>query len=142
MLRLPAYGRWLLAPLASIGACSGSMEIGDALGAGVARVVTPVRLEAVFPTDWRTGVVLALAAGSFVVAGAFVVPKWRLAAAVALFALGAWVADMDLRLWWFPEGHPRAYQTSHVPLTLTLIGGIVGVLAVTIYAMHSRQRRT
>lgn len=113
------------------------MEVGDALSAGVSRIVTPEKLEAAFPTDWRTGVILALAAGSFVVAGGFVAPKWRVPTAAALYAFGAWVAWLDLRLWWFPEGHPRAYQTSRVPLLLTLIGGAIGVLAVAIYVVRA-----
>jgi hypothetical protein len=47
--------------------------------------------------------------------------------ALGLYAVGAWFAWLVFGLWWFPEGHPRAYEPSKVPLILPLLGGLLGV---------------
>lgn len=41
------------------------------------------------------------------------------------FLCGAWAAWRVLGNWYFPEFHPRAYQASRVPLTMTLVSGLI-----------------
>ena len=108
--------------------------------------IGPQALEGAIPTDVRHGLVNAAAAILFVIAGAMVAPRFRMIVAIALYGVGACVAWIVLGAWYFPEGHPRAYQVSHVPLSLTLIGGLVGVLLTFILVdtrawSHIRPRR-
>jgi hypothetical protein len=89
--------------------------------------------------DVRYGLVNAAGAIAFVVLGAWMAPRYRAAVAAVLYGIGAALAGFVLDPWWFPEGHPRAYQTSYVPLVMTLAGGLVGVF-FSIVAFWRRSR--
>jgi hypothetical protein len=54
---------------------------------------------------------------AFLVAGVVIAPRHRIAATLGLLGVGSWLAIVLLRAWFFPESHPRAYQSSAVPLT-------------------------
>ena len=108
--------------------------VADALGAGAARVMSPdvgIRIEAVMPVDVRAGLVYAIAAVAWVIAGTWVAPRRQPAVALLLYTAGACLAWFALKDWYVPEGYPRAYQRSRVPLVLPLLGGIVGTAAIT-----------
>lgn len=129
--------RWLLFPLAAIGGC-GTASWATHAAAGVAELVTSVpAVEAVLPFDYRTGLASALAAVCFVVCGALVAPRSRLLVGFLLFAFGASLAWFFLRYWYFPETHPRGYQTSLVPLVFTLAGGVVGLSITWFYGARA-----
>jgi hypothetical protein len=128
-MKLPAALRWALVPVVSMGGCSGTVVLSDAFGRGAARVITPDvfnRIEAVIPTDVRIGLLYAIAAAAWVLAGAAIAPRRRIAVALMLYVAGAYLAWGTLHDWYFPEGHPRGYQRSRVPLVLTLVGGLLG----------------
>jgi hypothetical protein len=120
--------RWALVPVVAIGGCTGTTTLGGAVGNLLQTMMTPASLESTLPTDVRYGLVNAAGAIAFVVLGAWMAPRYRAAVAAILYAAGARIAWLALDSWWFPEGHPRAYQPSDVPLALTLAGGLLGVL--------------
>jgi hypothetical protein len=118
--------RWFLIPVLAIAGCSGVTLAAQAAGYGLDHVVSPAATEAVLPLDIRVGVIDGVAAMTFVLAGTMIAPRFRFIVALALYAVGACVAWLMLKPWWFPEGHPRAYQLSLVPLVLTFLGGFAG----------------
>jgi hypothetical protein len=126
-LNLPVAVRWLLVPLVSIAGCSAAGIASELAGHGLVLAIGPRALEAALSTDVRYGLVNAGAAIAFVVVGAMMAPRYRMIVALALYGAGAYVAWVILDTWFFPESHPRAYQISHVPLLLTLLGGLIGV---------------
>jgi hypothetical protein len=75
----------------------------------------------------RYGLVNAAGAIAFVVAGAWIAPRHRVIVASGPYVSGALLAWFVLGDWYFPEGDPRAYQPSRIPLVLTLIGGAIAV---------------
>lgn len=132
-MKLPIALRWALVPVASMAGCSGSVIVADAIGGGVARVISPdvgSRIEAVIPVDVRVGLVYGMAAVVWVIAGTWVAPRRRAAVAVLLYAAGAFLAWSELKDWAVPEGYPRGYQPSRVPLVLTLVVGLVGAATI------------
>ena len=132
-MKLTIPRRWALIPVAAMVGCSGSVVIADRVGRVAGRVVSPEsfsRFDAVFPADVRAGIVYGIAAVLWVVAGAWVAPRHKGVVALVLFVAGAWLAWRVLAHWYFPELHPRAYQKSRVPLALTLVGGLIGVVVV------------
>ena len=98
-----------------------------------------IPVAAFLATDTRVGLTYAIAAFLFVGA-ALIAPTRRALTAIVLYACGAALAWSQLNDWYFPEGHPRGYQPSRVPLVLTLLGGIVGVLAVVVYDPSIRRQ--
>jgi hypothetical protein len=82
---------------------------------------------------------LLLPACLFVVAGVLVAPRHRSLTAIVLYAIGAWVAWVVLRGWYFPESHPRVYQQSKIPLVLTLVGGFAAAVAVIAFDQVNRR---
>ena len=129
-MKIPAHVRWMLVPFAAIAGCSVTSAAAGALGTGA-----PV---GGLPLDVRVGLVNAGAAAAFVLLGSLVAPRRRLLCAGALFLFGALVAWAVLGGWYFPEGHPRGYQPSRVPLIMTLAGGLLGVGGVAGWRMLSR----
>ena len=129
---LPNAVRWLLVPFVSIASCSATGFASGAVRHGLVLAIGPQALEAALPMDVRYGLVNAAAAIAFVVAGARVAPRYRMIVALTLYGAGASVAWLVLNGWSFPEFHPRAYQASHIPLSLTLSGGLIGVLIVCV----------
>jgi fatty acid desaturase len=107
--------------------------LAEGLGGEFARFITPERgraIEAVAPVAVRAGIVYALAALAFVVAGTRTAPRYRLIVSVLLYAAGGLLAWWGLKDWYIPEGYPRAYQRSLTPLAFSLLGGVAGVLLV------------
>ena len=133
--------RWCLIPIVAIAGCSGVTVAADTVGTTLHFAVSPTTLETALPLDVRTGFADGAAALAFVVAGAMIAPRSRLIVAMALCAVGAWVAWLVLGSWWFPENHPRAYQPSRMPLALTLLGGLIGVLITLRSARQGEIRR-
>ena len=124
---------WIVVPIASMVACTGTVKGASVISAGLAHFVSPEggqALERVMPVQYRAGTVLALAAIAFVLAGTWAAPRNRPIVAVLLYCVGAYLAWLDLRSWFIPEGYPLAYQPSRVPLALTLAGGLAAVLVV------------
>jgi hypothetical protein len=118
-------------------ACS-AVTVGAALaGEGLRLAVAPPVLDSAIPLDVRTGLVYGAAALAFVVAGEMIAPRARFVVALVLYAAGACLAWFVLNPWWFPEHHPRAYQPSRVPLTLTLLGGLAGLLITFVLVQRS-----
>jgi hypothetical protein len=144
-MKLPVVARWTLFPIASMVACSGTVVVADAVGNTVARMITPERgqaVEAVMPVDGRLGAVYAIAAMAFVIAGSYVAPRYRAVVAVLLYTAGGCLAWWALNDWYIPEGYPRAYQPSRIPLVLTLIGGLIGVSAIVAKHFRTSSART
>ena len=139
MPAIPNGVRWALFLPAAIGGCSGVGMAADLWYSISRRVVAPERFE-IIGYDVRVGMVSALAAIAFVVLGALVAPRFRIFVAFGLYALGAWIAKLALGDWYFPEGHPRAYQPSLVPLALTLAGGAIGVASVVVTEWRRTRR--
>jgi len=140
-MTLPSTARWILLPIASMAACSGTVIFADAFGGEFARVVSPERgraIEAAVPVDVRAGIVYALAALAFVIAGTRMAPRYRPIVGALLYGAGGCLAWWGLSDWYIPEGYPRAYQRSLTPLALSLIGGLVGLLLIL--ATHLRIR--
>jgi hypothetical protein len=129
-MKLNSPERWALIPVVAIGGCGGTTYLGGAAGSVLTMLMSHESLDAALPLDVRYGLVNAAGAIAFVVLGAWMAPRYRAAVAAILYAIGARIAWFGLDSWWFPEGHPRAYQESQVPLALTLIGGLVGVVLV------------
>ncbi|HYD51234.1 MAG TPA: hypothetical protein VEA99_01355, partial [Gemmatimonadaceae bacterium] len=132
-MRVPATIRWILLPIASMGACSGVVIAADQVAGTLTRRITPEQgraIEAALPADVRAGLVYALAAMVFVIVGWLLAPKYRAVVAVMLYIVGASLAWWGLRGWYFPEGHPRRYEPSGVPLALCLLGGLAALLLV------------
>lgn len=141
-MKLPVALRWVLVPVASMASCSATVVGADAVGDGIARLMTPDigrQIEAVIPTDVRVGLLYGVAAAVWVAAGTWVAPRRRAAVAVLLYVAGACLAWVALRNWYFPEGYPRAYQRSRVPLVLTLIGGLLGTALVMVKQWRTSQ---
>ena len=134
-MKLPLDLRWAIVPVASIAACTGTVFVADVVSGGGARMMTPEagrRMEAVIPVEFRAGLVYAIAAVAWVIAGTYVAPRHRRVVAVALYIAGACLAWFELNDWYIPEGYPRAYQHSRVPLVLTLAGGLIAVVIIAI----------
>lgn len=132
-MRLPAALRWALVPVAAMAGCSGTVIVADEVGDRLWRMIGPEgfpRIEAVLPTDVRTGIVYGVAAAVWVVLAARVAPRDRILVGVVAFVAGACLALVGLGSWYFPEGHPRGYQPSRIPLAFTLVGGLMAVAAV------------
>ena len=117
------------------------MTAASGVGSLLKLLISPAGLEAAIPLDIRYGLVSAAGAIAFVVAGVWLAPRYREVVAVGLFAIGARVAWIVEGPWSFPESHPRAYQTSWVPLVLTLIGGVIGVLISVVTLGRTRNQR-
>jgi hypothetical protein len=139
-MKLPTALRWTLIPVAAISGCAATYIAADMIRVIAIRTVAPQRIEALFPADVRAGLAYGAAAVVFVVVGAIVAPKYRLMVSAGLYAVGALVAWQALRGWYFPEGHPRGYQPSQIPLVLTLCGGAIGVLAIAGWSAWHRQQ--
>jgi hypothetical protein len=116
-MKLPTTLRWTLIPVAAMCGCAASNVAADV----------------------SAGLAYGAAAAAFVVVGAIVAPKYRLTVSAGLYAVGALVAWQLLRGWYFPEGHPRGYQPSQIPLVLTLCGGAIAVLAIAGWTARQRE---
>ena len=132
--------RWPLVPIAAIGSCAGSSAAARLLNDLGARGLGASKLETLLPLDVRVGVAYGIGAALFVAIGAIVAPRWRVGVAVTLYAIGAYVAQLALSNWFFPEGHARAYQPSRIPLMMTLCGGLVGTLITVLRSARETQR--
>lgn len=75
--------------------------------------------------DVVAGVHGSLVAWATLATARTVAPNRRRLVVPFAFLCGAWVAWRVLGDWYFPEPHPRAYQTSRVPLIMTLVSGLV-----------------
>ena len=105
----------------------------DVLG----HAISEQAVESVIPLDVREGLVSGVSALAFVVSGSMIAPRFRLVVALALYSIGAWIAWLFMSPWEFPEFHPRGYQPSWVPLPLTLLGGLIGLLVVLLQRRRS-----
>ena len=115
--------------------CSAVTLGAELAGDGLRLAISATVVDTAIPLEFRTGLVNGAAAIAFVVAGAMMAPRARLVVALVLYSAGACLASLVLNPWWFPEHHPQAYQPSRVPLTLTLLGGLVGLL-ITFVLVH------
>ena len=122
--------RWVATPLAAFTALLGMYVVLSLLGVVIDRLIPQATLNAVLRPDLCAGIVGGLNAIATVISGCIVAPRWRGIVGIALFAGGAWLAWQVLGTWYFPEGHPRAYQESLVPYALTLVGGSIAVVVV------------
>jgi hypothetical protein len=84
----------------------------------------------ILDVDVRDGLAGFGAAIATVVAGSTMAPNRRRAVSLLIFAAGTYPAWILVGRWYFPEHHPRAYQSSARPFILTELGGIAGVLLV------------
>jgi len=137
-MTIPHAVRWVLVPVTAMGSCAGSLTATGILGRMSESAIPPATIEAICPVDVRVGLATAAAAVFFVLVGAMIAPKHRVIVSVLLYVVGATVAWYDLKGWYFPEHHPRAYQSSPVPLWLTLSGGLIAVLAVAVWSSRRR----
>ncbi len=126
--------RWMLLPLAAVGSCGATGVASRGVQGWLEARIGQVTLEAALPLDGQQAIRLALEAFVFVVAGTLVAPRARALIAPALFAVGAGLAWVVLRGWYFPEFHPRGYEMSSLPLWGCWAGG---VLAVAVMALPS-----
>lgn len=141
-MKLPGTVRWPLVPIAAISGCAASTATTGVLGDLLVHALGSHRFESLVPFDVRVGLAYAAAAAGFVVLGTLMAPRRRLLVAGALYLFGALVAWSVLGSWYFPEGHPRAYRPSRVPLGLTLSGGLFGVLAIAAWQVRRAGGRT
>jgi ribosomal protein S18 acetylase RimI-like enzyme len=142
-MKFPVALRWILVPAASMVSCSGTVLIADAVGRGASRIIgldTGRAIESVVAVDVRAGLVYAIGAVAWVIAGTWIAPRHRVAVAPVLYVVGAFLAWSELDGWYFPEGHPRAYQTSRVPLVLTLVGGFLAAAAIMVRCRRGERR--
>jgi hypothetical protein len=142
-MRLPRPG-WILVPIASMVACTGTVEGAGIVSGGLWRMVSPESARVIndaLPIEYRAGIVYALAAMAFVLAGTRMAPRHRPRVCVLLYGAGAWLAGVGLSSWYIPEGDPRAYQPSRVPLAFSLAGGLTAVLLVMTNRLLQTVRR-
>ncbi len=119
--------RWLLFPLAAVGSCGATGVATRGIQGWLGTHLGQATLERVLPFDGQEAIRLALEAFVFVLAGSLVAPRARALIAPALFLVGAWLAWLVLRTWYFPEFHPRGYEGSSLPLWGCWAGGVVAV---------------
>ncbi len=105
------------------------------LASVVVLLVLVTVLAEIFPifarhADIVTGVHGALVAAATITSAWYIAPAHRRAVGVTAYAFGSWAAAQALDQWYFPEGSGRAYQTSDLPLTMTLVGGLLCVVAL------------
>jgi hypothetical protein len=121
--------RWILVLPAALVGCVATM---------VAFTLVGWTLQAlhVMPLDeWpEPDVDMALTAACMAVgtllSGCAMAPQHRTATALGLLGLGMWAAWELTQLWFFPEGHPKAYQSSTLPFWGAVSGGVAGTVLV------------
>jgi hypothetical protein len=96
----------------------------------VSWVITGVLVELVFSVipAWDEPWLGAICAFTWVLSAYFVVPKWKIPVAVLAYVVGAIVAQHLIGNSFYPKGHPKAYQTTHLPFIMALIGGLNGIV--------------
>jgi hypothetical protein len=122
--------RWIATPFAVLAALIASVLLAELLSLLMARAVSQATLNSILEADWRAGVFGALSAIVTIVVGTLVAPNHRRLVSLIVLAGGAWLAWQGMHDWYFPEHHPRGYQPSSVPLVMTLVGGLAGVMFV------------
>ena len=79
------------------------------------------------------GFILALV---WVLSAQFIAPARKPIASVVAFAVGAMFAWKRIGYSWYPENHPKAYQPTHIPILMTISGGLLGLaVSMTIEMM-------
>ena len=75
------------------------------------------------------------AAFTVVVVAYIAAPNSKFVAACVALLVGAIVAWLLVEPSWFPESYRdgRAYQSTHLPIAATYIGGILGLLVVAVH---------
>jgi hypothetical protein len=122
--------RWVATPFAAFAGLVGAYVVLSLLSAAIYWLIPQTIVNAALRPDLRAGIFGATLAIVTVISGCIVAPSWRGIVGIAVFAGGAWLAWQVLGSWYFPEGHPRAYQESLLPYALTIVGGIIAVLIV------------
>ena len=79
------------------------------------------------------------AAFAVVVVAYLAAPNHRICAAVVALALGAIAAWLLLEPSFYPEsyGAARAYEPTHLPIAVTYVGGLLGLLVATLIRRRS-----
>jgi hypothetical protein len=123
--------RWVATPFAVFTGLVGAYVVLSLFSAAIYWLIPQTTLNALLRPDLRAGIFGATVAIVTVVSGCIVAPRWRGIVGIVVFAGGAWLAWQELATWYFPEGHPRAYQESLLPYALTIAGGIIAVAIVS-----------
>jgi len=118
--------RWILVPPAAVAGWIAGLVIGLLVGGLFQRICLAEGGD--LPPDIGMAVCAAVAAIGTVLGACAAAPRAQLATAVLTFGTGVWAAWNLLGHWYFPEGHPRAYSSSHLPFAGAVLGGVTGVL--------------
>ena len=90
---------------------------------------------------WDLPVAGFAAALAVVLVAEVAAPSHKLAFSVLCFCVGAVVAWWALKGSYYPENHPtKAYLPTYWPLTATLFGGVIGVLAAIVRSLLLKRR--
>jgi hypothetical protein len=122
--------RWAATPFAAFAGLIVAYLVLSLLAEVIQPLIPQSTLNAMLRLDLRSGIVGAAIALVTVISGCILAPSQPGLVAIVVFAAGAWLAWQELGGWYFPEGHPRAYQESVLPYVLTIIGGITAVIIV------------
>jgi hypothetical protein len=83
--------------------------------------------------------------GGFILAAAWVIsahliaPARKSLASTAAFVFGSLLAWRLVGHTWYPENHPKAYQSTCIPFVLTIAGGLLGLAGLIMMALINRK---
>ena len=97
----------------------------------------PIRLLGLWEDLW----VGILCAFTWVLTAYLVAPEKKVAVTCVLFLLGALLEWELVGHSWYPEGHAKAYQVSHIPFALTCVSGLVTLLLLAMREKLKNQPR-
>lgn len=106
--------RWILVLPAALVGCVLTV-VAFSLAGGALRALHVMPPDGWLEPDVGMALVAACMAVGALLSGCAMAPQYRTATALGLFGLGMWAAWELTTLWFFPEGHPKAYQTSALP---------------------------
>lgn len=81
---------------------------------------------------WVEPIAGFITAAAVVLVAYVIAPRAKIICACIVFILGAYVAWHTTSSY-YPEGHRKAYQHTEIPLSATLAGGIVMLLATMLH---------
>lgn len=113
--------RWACVPLGALIA----MIAGEVFASEAVRRLVGDSPLVIANQDVVSGLEAAFAAVCMGSAAWWFAPFARRPVITVTFLVGSWLAWEILEPWWFSEGHPRAYEPSHVPIIVTLVGGLI-----------------
>ncbi len=65
-------------------------------------------------------------------------PKYKKIYAILFFVLGAIAAYFALEPSFYPVSHPNAYEPTHLPLIVTLSGGVIAIVIIALLGKNKQ----